>query len=391
MKQIAVLVIGLLFVGGGHVPSFAQQQVRTPYFSLAPGSPSQVLPVSAADIFETLTPSGFAVEVNAIGLTLNAALNIDAISGGNDWVDPNEPCPVYPDIPNNRFSSTFYFWSVDPASKGAGAGQLPAKIPATGSGGLPGLPLTCTATGSPIPPEDKIGEGLAGDIFWQFFDPSLRALLGSGTLMRFNEKLHDEARLGLIGNRPDFKDDLDALQDLGGLPNVGTHLFDETGNKAPDVDVFFSLDRVSATALGFSPADILVLPAKVHGVPRVITRYATEADLGLQAGDNINALCVDERDDKDIIFNNGGRVAISLARNSPSLGGGVYQPGDVFRIRISKEEEEKFPGKGLTGVPFLPHQFLSLGPNDDLDALYCGFGDPGGEPNMIPIYFMLLF
>lgn len=285
-----------------------------------------------------------------------AGFNLDALSNGKDWVDPIEPCPTYVGPPpQNQIASTIYFWSVDRSTVGASEGGM---VLSTGG--------PCLSSGAPVPPQLP-DDGAAGDIFVQVWDVG-----NANPLARANLLFMDEGALGLKG-MPDPIDELDALVIEGDI--------ESNDDALPEEDVFLSVDPATAAALGLSPADIVVLPAGSGPAGR--TTYASAAALGLQAEDDVDALCVMEQDS---VFGNGGlseKMALSLAPGSPSLAGpdeafgtaDDYSPADVFRVGAG----DPFPGSGIQ-VPFLTAAFLSLLPTDNLDALACDIGDPGSAP-----------
>jgi hypothetical protein len=382
MRARSLVVLGFALLVGSH-PA-AGQDAKPPFFSLDPASPSLVSD-GPADILGT-DPPGFAVELPAAALGLLDPQSLDALSGGDDYIDPLEPCPVIlvPATPTSppRYLSTIYVWSVDRASVGAGVFDLPAAVAA-----LPPPPL-CVVGGSPVPPElppADPDEGAAGDLFIQVFDASLPlAQANIGARTRANIQWRDEEELGLLDGLPGPIDDLDALEVPFG--ELGATDFDDDGDGIADHDVFFSVDPATAAAIGVSPADVLVLPAGQP--PSAVTIYASAAQLGLLPADDLDALCVSDADTVFSMFPNAPElVALSLAAGSPSLAGadGVagtaddFSPADVFRVGPAAA----FPGAGIQ-VPFLPHTFLSLKATDDLDALACLLGDPPGLDPPLP-------
>ncbi len=342
---MAVIALAILAAVASANSAAALPAPEPPFFSIDRQSPS-LGTGSGADVLGVTAPGQFDIEVPASGLGLADAIDIDAISGGDDFVDPVDPCPVY--VGPTGIVSTIYFWSVDRNAIGsANGGQVMA---------LAGL---CYSFGAPVLAEQS--DGAAGDIFVQLWDT--KAL---NPLVRFNLKFQDEEEIGLKG-LPGSIDELDALQHV--LGGTGTPDFDTNGDGISDVDVFYSLDPAPAAALGISPADVLVTYA---GVPGTSVFFAAAA-LGLQAADDIDALCYD-RDTSGLL--------ISLTPGSPSLAGqdavfgtpDDFSPGDAFRV----SPIDPFPGSGIQ-VPFLPHDFLSLRFEDDLDALSCHLGDPGED------------
>jgi hypothetical protein len=124
----------------------------------------------------------------------------------------------------------------------------------------------------------------------------------------------------------------------------------------PEAPVFVTLAAGSPTLAdaGASPADVLIVSA---GDPPAV--YAPAADLGLAAGDAINALCVWDYDG-DGAHGAGDRLVFALAPGSPTLAAlsagaadllAPGQPPSVFRRAAS----------------------LGLEPSDEIDGLMCDF------------------
>ena len=347
LAMVAALTILLATSGTGSATGTPE---TVPYFSLDSLAP----PNGGADLFETHSagfgkPATFAIELAAAALGLAAGDEVDAVSGGNDWVDAVEPCHALgpnPSASGKAWATPIYYWSVQRGAVGSTGGLTLASQP----------PFSCFAAGNPIATEGA--DGVAADIFFQV---SAVAAGKVGAFFRANVRWRDEAQLGLRGSDVD---NLDALQSTTG--SIGTGDFDVAAEDGvTDVDVFFSVDAATAVTLGVSEADILLMPAGGAAAPVV---YAAAAALGLQAGDDIDALCLE---DGDTNFANGARALISLAPGSPSLAAGPYTAGDAFKVGPA----DPFPGSGIQ-VPFLPFSFLSLAANDNLDALFCGLGDP---------------
>jgi len=113
----------------------------------------------------------------------------------------------------------------------------------------------------------------------------------------------------LAGNQ----DNLDALE----LDDLDPSL-----DKVHDVGVYFSLDPASPSLAGASPAALFFAPA--GGAPVL---WVGVAQLGLVAGDDIDALVVWDRGVIGAPDAGVDLVLFSLAPGSPSLGG---SPADVF-------------------------------------------------------------
>jgi hypothetical protein len=123
----------------------------------------------------------------------------------------------------------------------------------------------------------------------------------------------------------------------------------------PDQPIFFTLasSSPSLAMTGATPADILMTAG---GVAPTIWAHGT-ADLGLRAGDTIDALCIHE--DGSGIYDAGDEVLFSLAPASPTLTALKAGPADLLR-----------PGP-LTVI--YPASLLGLQPTDNVDALVCSY------------------
>ena len=138
--------------------------------------------------------------------------------------------------------------------------------------------------------------------------------------------------------------------DVDALTEPPTSFVDPDGNGTPDLPVYLSLAAGSPTltGIGAGPADIL---RTIGGAPPTV--LFTAADLGLQAGDDIDAFCYDDRA-QTLLF--------SLAPGSPTLGPG-QGPATLFLVRNPP-------------VPAPPFEFaspnsLGLRIEDNLNALKC--------------------
>jgi hypothetical protein len=120
----------------------------------------------------------------------------------------------------------------------------------------------------------------------------------------------------------------------------------------PDEPIYVTLAPGSPTLaeIGATPADILITSPDL--APQVWASGAN--DLGLTAGDVIDALCV--RDNGDAVYGAGDRVLFSLAAGSPSLTKWGASPADVLR-----------PQYGV----FYAASALGLQATDDVDGLKC--------------------
>ena|GEM_PF-3977157 len=271
--------------------------------------------------------------------------NINAVSFGED-------------------GGTVLLFSVDPSAVGSVGTAVnfeavvsPTAACINGAGG------TTPSNGGGDP-----GDEAAGDIFTSPHIGTFGGGVTLGPLMPApplsNTLWCDELLLGLqapavacsANGAPE--DNLDALEvsdavrvdaDMDGIPDAGRF-------------VFFSLDSASPTA---GSEDILV---SVAGPPPGYAVYATAAAIGLQAGDDIDALVLYDTDaaggPPDGIMTAGQDMALfSLAAGSPSLVG--FSPGDVLVT--------SFGGSFSLGVS---HLTLGLLGSDELDALDIGWWFP---------------
>jgi len=153
--------------------------------------------------------------------------------------------------------------------------------------------------------------------------------------------------LGLI--EEPTSDDLDALNEQP--PSA----VDQLGDGTLDSEVFFSLEAGSPSlaTLNRRPADVLFTDGGTPGL------YASQQALGLQNGDDIDALCVEDVGAGPSYNPAFDTILFSLSANSPTLddigasGADVLAPGPSVRFRASD---------------------IGLRVSDDLDAMKC-FGE----------------
>ena len=155
------------------------------------------------------------------------------------------------------------------------------------------------------------------------------------------------------------RDDLDALygQDPAAV--------DADNDGVPESPVYFSLDAdsPSLTTLGFSAADILTT---VSGGPPTI--FASEAELGLVLGDDVDALCL--RESGDSIYAAGvDLLYFSLSPGSPTLSQIGAGSGDLLMP------------DGPSPIVAQGRAYLGLIAGDDVDAIKCQAlsKDPRGD------------
>ncbi|MHC4805871.1 MAG: dockerin type I repeat-containing protein, partial [Planctomycetota bacterium] len=315
------------------------------FFSVDPSSPIVVVHGrSPADIFDPVLvgpgppPSGTCKTAADLGLA--AGDNVDAVS----IVSPHLLDAVGTVIgAKGNIVSNYYIWSVDRASVGRASGDFLCNLAG----------VVVPSVGSPVLNETVAGDSACGDVFmqvWTLLPPWPRVNL------LWLEEVDNEETDGVFGG-PGL-DELDALAIVCG---------DE---------YFFSVDPVTAASLGVSPASILrVVPAS-----GAWTEVLTPADLGLDPDDDIDALNVAVFDSSSNFI-----LAFSLAPGSPSLiepgTGFTWSPADIFLVSNSVP----YPGMDtLCDIPdnrcWVPAEYLSLLPSDNLDALIVTMDDPCPKP-----------
>ncbi len=112
---------------------------------------------------------------------------------------------------------------------------------------------------------------------------------------------------------------------LDALHRQDSATVDADGDGMPERAVYFSLDAASPSlgAFGFSAADVL---ATANGAQPSV--YASASALGLQQGDDIDALCL--RDNGDGVYNESDSITFSLTVASPTLNDISAGPGDLL-------------------------------------------------------------
>jgi hypothetical protein len=140
---------------------------------------------------------------------------------------------------------------------------------------------------------------------------------------------------------------------LGALDRDPCQTVDLNCDGVPDQTIYLTLAPGSPTLalLGATSADILASGADF--VPGVWA--AGVANLGLRAGDVIDALCLFE--DGDGVYGQGDRLLFSLARGSPTLTQSAAGPADLL-----------LPAPPRVAVPAAA---LGLEATDNVDALSC--------------------
>ena len=267
---------------------------QVPFFSLRADNPSGIDP---ADI---LRPGA---------ITVVSCVQLGLVCGGVDAQGP----PVQDDLDavtfaNERQAGQIVFFSTDSDSTG---------IEGSGAHSQSNAALQCHEEGAEYA-EFPIGVG--GDNI-VFFEASALGLIET-----------------TCPDQPNDDDDMDALS-WGGFA-VGA-----------DDDIFFSLSPGSPTltTLGSSPADILRV--RIGEEPSV---YRSAASLGLQTGDDIDAICLFREDDVEVFL-------FSLSRGSPTLAAIGASPADLL-IEVE--------GAALPAVFKRALQYGLLA-TDNIDAVKC--------------------
>ena len=178
-----------------------------------------------------------------------------------------------------------------------------------------------------------------------------------------NSQVFDEDGLPCSASNDGYPLGLTLEDDLDALNRTPPQSVDEDGDGIPDKPVYFSLQTGSPSlvALGATPADILMT---LGGALPVI--FAPGSDLGLQDGDELDALALLENengffDPATSVYTNGDKLAFSLAAGSPTLAALGRNPGDLLAPNTS-------PAGGPPVLAF-PAGLIGLLKRDDLNAL----------------------
>ncbi len=369
---LVLMCAGLLILAVLTGSGYGVTEMIPEFFSVDPCSPIVTTHGnSAADLFDPMLyggappPAGTCRTAGALGLDPND--NVDAIS----FFEIFFPEPVWTEKGTRKLKdgtikeywiANAYFWSVDRNSNGRSMGDFLA------------LPIVPSGI-SPVLDETTSGDSACGDVFWQIFDQ-----VAPPAQVRMNAMYYEEVDLeetaGLFG--ADGLDELDALE---------RHCED-------DDRYFFSVDPCTAARLGVSPASVL----RVVSGGGAWAEYYTPEDLGLDPNDDIDALQIwspyvvipgmPEPGPNDL------RVVFSLSPNSPSLmepgTGFTWSPADLFMVQ---KDTTIYPGvypginspgdmAGFDNRCWMHAEYLSLDPNDNLDALQIILVDPeAGDPS----------
>jgi hypothetical protein len=315
-----VVAAVVLVLGQGGASTAAAPTPQEPSFSVGRSGPSALSPASIFNL-------GPVQSIGCPGLGLATAPLADCVATNQDNVDA---LSYGVDFTVQPRSGNWLFFSV-----------------AAGSTGLAGTAVKGEAGCATAEPEADEFASAAKGTNSQYYD-------GNGAACDGNAG-------GAIGLReawgaPPKNDNLDALDEFPG-PQID--YWSPVG--VPDM-VFFSLDPTSPSlpVIPLGPAtagDILITGANA-GIPPII--WASAAALGLQAGDDIDALCIKEGMPAADYYRPGvDQVWLSLAPGSPTLGApNNWSAADILQA-----------GPPLTRV--VTAGALGLNASDDLDALKC--------------------
>ena len=293
-----------------------------PSYSVARGGPS---PLHPADIY-ALTPNDVSgsdqapfLRIPCAGLGLSADGCDDGADGDRDDLDA---LSYGADLPPGEAPGVSF-------SVGAGAQGVAGSAVAAQGACPPAQPGA-----SPEPEPDEFHSALDGT--------NEHVLDGNGPVGACAPAFP----LGLVEGAT-VRDDLDALYRHDSAD------VDGDGDGVPERPVYFSLDAASPSlaALDVSAADVL---QTVSG--SAPTMYASAATLGLEEGDDLDALCL--RESGDGVYGAGDVLYFSLAPGSPTLARIDAGPGDILA-----------PGD----MPTIVRSAGALGllSDDDVNALAC--------------------
>ncbi|MGD8624354.1 MAG: hypothetical protein PVF47_14565 [Anaerolineae bacterium] len=301
-----VLVVVLVTAAQGPAPSAftPPPEVQGQSFSITTGDPLNGVGVNPADVLVSGVPLILCFDLGLLCRDVDTGTydDIQAVSFGWDFGSSGLPLLQF---------------SVD-----------------AGSRGLPGTAVRVEADCSPAEPQ--------GDVFETSLDgANEQDLDGDGLACGSN------SGLGLALSEGSPADNLDTLErDPCLFP-------DPNCDGLPDDPILLALagDSPSLDLVGATGADILV--AGIEFVPTIWAGGST--DLGLVAGDEIDALCVGENGNAE--YDDGDRVLFSLAPGSPSLASLSASPADLLApapLRV-----------------LYPAGALGLETADNVDALNC--------------------
>lgn len=317
-EKAGVCITDLSMLASGPAP-------EEPTFSVAPGGPSGLHPAdllahSPNAISADLEPPFVNFRCQDLGFTA------DGCDAGTDG-DQDD---------------------IDALSYGAdfASGPTVAFSVAPDSGGLPGSAVAAQAACKPPQPQA---------------DEFSSALDGTNTLVMDGDGQNGSCPAAFFLGLQELplSDDLDVL--TGQPPSF----VDPDGDGIPDEAITFSLASGSPTLahLAGGPADIFWVLGGFQP-----SRYAAATTLGLQAADDIDALCLGE--DGDLLYDPATDVVIfSLAPGSPTLSSLGASAADLLE-----------PGPSVA----VEAADMGLDADDDLDAIKCGVGFIAPPPTVTP-------
>lgn len=324
--------------GGGSSASIFSLDRTSP--SLAGHSPADLF---VDDIGTTLP---LIVTLTAESLGLHADANIDAISGGRDT---GIPAMINLGNPMN-FEDIRYQFSVGRQAVDNVFGFI--NVP------LENVVLTYVTRTTDFA-DQFANNDQAADILDNVYDQALIV----NTIGRLNTVAVHQQSLSLSGNPPFAADAIDNIDAFKSVGSFGGYDLDQNGQLDMGKMIFISTD--AQTANGFDPGMVYVNTGTNSPGGSGWIVFANLAQLGLQEGDDIDALSVWDVPDTSgqlATFNIGDGVVFSLRAGSPSLptviGGVPLDQGGIFLAR---------PGQALVG---LPGSYFSLSPGDELDEIF---------------------
>ena len=148
--------------------------------------------------------------------------------------------------------------------------------------------------------------------------------------------------------------------DVDGLTEPPTSFVDPDGDRMPENPVYFSLAEGSDSLddLGVGPADILV---KFEGMPP--KKSISFTDLGLVAGDDVDALCLGAFIDEDGAEQKA--VVFSLTPESTTIKDKGFSAADLFFAQVGPRTMPN------PATPLFPASSQGLEQTDNLNALKC--------------------
>jgi hypothetical protein len=264
------------------------------------------------------------VNVPYTNIGLKAKDDLDALSGGQD---------IYGSV---------LFFSVDRASVGVAGGAV--------------TPLESEVS------VEAANKQAAGDVFVTVYHGAQGSPWPWSNPQGYNRLHINQAELGLFPTSKFPTQNNDCTTTIDNLDAISFSEFDLTGDGVTDVPLYFSLAKGSPSLVGGKKAcDILMVPAG-------LTAFQTFADgvtkIGLLAGDDVDAMVLQDIVHPGVLDNGIDKMMFSLAPGSPTLAGtnpnlpGVHSAADIFGTLFD----------GNFGVMYTADQ-LGLQFGDNVDAL----------------------